>query len=203
MDTLKAHYNESEKFHDDSINEEVASFFDTAPIMNNVVVHDSWEDLAKTWCDLSDEDEKDRQAPNWLVAFATHSDIIHILSPAIMPAGHENNSIIRFDKTLKHELSHLYVNHINSNVPSWLKEGTSLYVAEQNHHKKVDVDAITIPILKKLNATLTDGRAYDFGKTVVDQIVENFGKQKLFDIIAIRDKDERHTELKKMFDWLK
>lgn len=38
---------------------------------------------------------------------------------------------------------------------------------------------------------------------MVDQIVDNYGKEKLFEIIRIDNKENRYRELKDMFDWLK
>lgn len=183
------------------INSEVANFFGTRPIKPSIEIYDSWNELSKSWVNHSDG--KESKAPEWLAAFATTKGLICILSPKVIPQGYEKNRRLRFNKTVRHELSHLYVDKINVNAPSWLKEGVCLYAANQTQNKKIDLTKISTTLLDELDYNFTDGRIYGVGKNIVDQIVENFGKQKLFEIIAIQDKNDRYTEMKKMFDWLK
>ena len=78
-----------------------------------------------------------------------------------------------------------------------------LYVADQNYHHRGDPKTITIDLLDQLVNTTTDERIYWVGKNMVDMIMENFGKEKLFELITMSDKGERYAELQKMFDWLK
>jgi hypothetical protein len=182
------------------INLEVADFFGVKPLKYKLVIFNSIDDLAESW--LSHNNDKHSHAPSWLVAFADFNNTIYLLSPDIMPAGAEPNGRLRFNKTIKHELSHNYIRNINKNIPSWLNEGVCLYVASQNHYKSMDLDKIRISLLDELHRTFVDGRIYQVGKTIVDQIVNNFGKQKLLKIISIQDKNELYDKLKQMFVWL-
>lgn len=181
-----------------NINLEVADFFGIKPLKYKVKIFDSREDLASNWSDRNDG----KDAPDWVVASADFNNTVYILSPKIMPASFDKTGELRFCRTIKHELSHNYVCSINKNVPSWLNEGVCLYVADQNY-KPVGLDKITILLLDELYKAPTDGLIYQIGKTMVDQIVNNFGKKRLLEIIAIQDKNDLYSELKQMFDWLK
>lgn len=184
------------------INKEVADFFETEPVEAVITMHDSKDSLDKSW--LKDGNlGSEEKAPDWLVAYATYGVAIHILSPAIMPAAHEDSGYLRFQKTLKHEFSHLYLNIINTQLPSWLNEGICLYVAVQSQYRKLDSSELSIGLLHELDNAPTDGRTYSVGKNMVDQIIDTYGKKKLFEIIALQTQDERYAELKRMFDWLK
>jgi hypothetical protein len=188
-----------EKKFAQKVNLEVSLFFGIPSVEFDLKVYDSQRALAKSW--VKHSDDPNAQAPKWIVAFATLNKEIHMLSPKIMPAGHEKTGQDRFNKTIKHEISHLYIDIINKSAPSWLKEGVCLHIAEQDYYDIVDLDSITTALLNDLDQTFTDGRAYNVGKTIVDLIVDGFGKKELFKIIAITDKSDRHNELKKIFSW--
>ena len=183
------------------INLEVADFFEVAPLKPEITTYDDKVNLDREWIDRSDG--RYTEAPDWLVAFATHSGQIHILSPDIMPASFEKSSQLRFSKTLKHEIGHIYTSQINRHAPSWLCEGISLYMAGQNHYKKVSLDKITLALLDELEDTPTDGKIYQLGKNMVDLIMENFNKDTLLSLVAIKDKEVRYQRLQEMFVWLK
>lgn len=202
MGNLKPQFPESEKQLENRVNTELAEYFVTDPLEINVVTYKSKMDLDKSWYEHGGHDYSE-QAPEWLTAFATYGIHVHILSPDVIPAGHEKSSYLRFQKTLKHELSHLYINKINTHLPSWLKEGSCLNIAGQNHYRQIESDKISIELLHELDDAPTDGRIYSIGKNMVDLIIENFGKEKLFEIMSITDNDERYAELRRMFDWLK
>lgn len=193
---------ESEKQLEIRISGELADFFETEPIEAVVTIHDSKDSLDKSWHEHGNHSSEE-QAPDWLVAYATNGVDIHILSPATMPAGDEANGYLRFQKVLKHELAHLYIRTVNTQLPFWLQEGVCLYVAEQSHYKKLDPSALSIDLLHELDDAPTDVRMYLVGRNMVDQIVDNYGKKKLFEIMALQTQDERYAELKRMFAWLK
>jgi hypothetical protein len=202
MDILKPQTPESEKQLENGINAELADYFETDPLEINVVVYKSKADLDKSWHEYWGDDYS-KQAPEWLTAFATNGIDIHILSPDVIPAGDEKDGYTRFHKTLKHELSHLYIHQIDARLPSWLEEGVCLHIAKQGGYKKIDPDEISTGLLHELDYAPTDERIYSIGKNMVDQIIENFGKEKLFEIMSITDNDERYAELRRMFGWLK
>jgi hypothetical protein len=108
-----------------------------------------------------------------------------------------------FKASLKHELVHTYQkafyqkNKIDpSQVPSWLREGESLYLAEQ---KTNDPGIITVDRLRKMASG--DGDKYSIGLKIVTEIMEKYDKEKLFEIIAMNE-DDRNRELQRMFEWI-
>jgi len=137
------------------------------------------------------------------VGFATHSGQIHILSPDIMPVAFEKTGQLRFIKTLKHEIGHIYTSQINKRAPSWLNEGISLHLAEQDYYQKVGPSMITTALLEELDDDQSDGRIYQVGIHMVDEIIAIGGKELLIKITSIQDKDERNELLRATFSWLK
>jgi hypothetical protein len=182
------------------LNQEVANFFGVTPLIIEVITYDDKYSLGRGWIDRSDG--KYTEAPSWLVAFATYSGQIHILSPNIIPASYEKTGQLRFKKTLKHEIGHLYTHQINKNIPSWLNEGVSLHIAEQNHYKKINTNNITLSLLDELENTKIDSRIYQIGKNMVDEIVNIGGKELLFEIINTQNKTDRNIILQNTFNWL-
>jgi hypothetical protein len=201
MDILKPQSPETDKQLENRVNVELAEFFGKEPIEIRVTTYDSKESFDKSWHEHGGHDE-DEMAPDWLVAFATYGIDVHLLSPGFMPAGHEKSGHLRFQKTLKHELCHLYINGINTKLPSWLKEGSCLHIAKQDHYKEMKPSEISIKLLHELDEAPTDGRIYSVGKNMVDKIIEKFGKEKLFEIMAMKSDEERYAELRNMFEWL-
>jgi len=183
---------------------EVADFFKVDSIKPEIITYKSKKDLHNAWVKAGDHNIT--EAPNWLVAFATHGKDVHILSGDTMPPstlGEIMDGQTRFKKTLKHEITHLYQNLINNNAPSWLNEGVSLFVAEQSFYKKMQLNELSIDLLDELDSAMTDVRTYKVGINMVNQIMKHFDKEKLFELIAIKNKNNRYIELQKMFTWLK
>ena len=184
----------------DKTNCEVADFFGIEPIEYKIIIYKNKDELGKEWISHRTDG---KQAPDWLVAFADYNQTVHLTSPNTMPATSTMTGPQRFQKTLKHELTHIYLRKINKNLSFWLNEGTALYVANQDYYKKINPTTITINTLKEIYRSGQDMRTYVIGKNIVDQIIDNYGKQKLLDIIKIKTKKELFLELQKMFDWLK
>lgn len=69
-----------------------------------------------------------REMPEWIIAYVPpkNTSRMYVL---------DNKEKITAKKTIRqvflHELAHLYTNTLNPNLPDWLKEGISIYVAEQ------------------------------------------------------------------------
>lgn len=182
-----------------TINSEVALFFGVKPRDVKVNTYKSKSDFDKVWHQLGGHDENEK-IPDWLVAFATYGDDVHILSPDIMPPGNEKSGYLRYQKTLKHEIAHLYTNDINKKLPSWLREGVSLYVAEQQkNYRLVKSSDLSAKLLNELDSGLVCGKTYQVGISVVLQIIEKYGKIKLFEILKINNNKERYAELEKIF----
>lgn len=128
---------------------------------------------------------------------------IYILAKDVMPA-YENGVVSgpeRYRGVLKHEIIHKYLSQIPGKKTSWLVEGVCCHVANQPY-ETISNEEITIDLLKELSFT-QDGRKYIVGKNMIDRIVEDYGKEKLIEIIKMDNVEARHNELKRMFEWLK
>lgn len=123
----------------------------------------------------------------------------HILKKNVFPEGPMGEPPTEnYRKVLKHETTHHYVNTLNEGVPYWLNEGTCLFVAEQ---EIPEPDQITLDDL--IISDQNGDAIFVLGKAMVKRVIEEFGKEKLFELIKIEERDKLYTELKKMFKWLK
>ena len=186
--------NDSPKLLTDRYNHEVADFFNTEIIEINVKFYETWQELSDKFTDL----RKEKNPPKWLSGFA-NDRTVHILSPEVMSARREDSGTTRFKKILKHEIAHFYVSRLNDDIPAWLNEGISCWLANQN--KDADINP-TVALLKALDHEYGKS-TYDVGRFMVSKIVDTFGKERLFDIIRIKDREARYEKLKEMFDWLR
>jgi len=184
------------------LDSEVADFFEVDPLEPKIVTYKLKEDLHRAWVEADSDDTS--EAPDWIVAFATYSNIIHILSSDVMPPWEGiMDGPTRYKKTVKHEISHLYQNLINKAIPPWLSEGVSLFVAGQDYYQQMRPGELSIELLDELDNAPTDERIYRVGINMVNMIMAHFGKEKLFEIMAIKDKNDRYAELQRMLPWLK
>jgi len=69
-----------------------------------------------------------KKAPDWLVAYVPtkSASIIYVYNNKEKLT---TNKVV--SQILLHEIAHIYTNTLNSNLPDWLKEGLSVYVASQ------------------------------------------------------------------------
>jgi len=183
-------------------NTEVAEFFEMDEIGGIKVINcPTKEELIKVWLGYN-PDKKQNDAPDYLVAFSPDKDIYILSTDTMPPYQHsEVSGPERYKMVLKHELVHKYLSKIPGAKVSWLEEGTCSHIANQPYPKWDEAD-ITAGLLRDLSHT-KDGRKYAVGKNIVDRIVGEYGKEKLFEIIKMEDREERNSELQRMFPWLK
>ncbi len=69
-----------------------------------------------------------KNIPDWLVAFVQPGS-----SSSIFISDDKDNllSDVKLSKLFTHEMAHLFTNAFNSNLPNWVKEGISVYLAGQ------------------------------------------------------------------------
>lgn len=69
-------------------------------------------------------------APDWLVAYVPpkNTSSIYVFSNKEKLIAKQAGS---YRQILLHEITHLYTNILNPNLPDWLKEGISVYIAAQ------------------------------------------------------------------------
>jgi len=181
----------------DEYNFEVADFFAMEPTENiEVEIFDSQADIIDFY---NKTHEGQESAPDYLVGFSPGNKI-NIIGPSGMPADTDPGKI-RFQKVLKHELVHKYLKQLEGNLPGWLCEGICCHVANQAKGTVSEED-LSIELLRELGHT-QDGRKYSVGRSMVDLIVQGYGKEKLFELAKLKNQDEIYTELQRMFEWLK
>ena len=86
--------------------------------------------------DQDDEFESltSKNIPGWAVGVAKGNKIV-IKSPKQKSRTYDS-----FNKTLKHEISHIYLSQINNKFPSWFNEGFAMYTADQfNINRKINI----------------------------------------------------------------
>lgn len=69
-----------------------------------------------------------KKVPDWLVAYVPPKSTSRIY---VFDNKEKLTSKKVFGQVLLHEMTHLYTNALNPNLPDWLKEGISVYVAAQ------------------------------------------------------------------------
>ena len=79
---------------------------------------------------ITDKDEEfksltSKNIPAWAVGVAKGNKIV-IKSPTQKSRTYDS-----FNKTLKHEITHIYLSQINKRFPSWFNEGFAMYTADQ------------------------------------------------------------------------
>lgn len=168
---------------------EVAIFFGLPEMPIKVVLIQSRAEYDRIW---------GKKSEDWMVGF-TRNDKVYILAKGKF-ASDSNHPVLDFDKVLKHEISHLYYYKLRPNTkPVWLNEGLACYVAGQNKlPPKYDIN---IAILKEYHNHGGE-RVYALGRFMVNQIMDNYGKDKLFSLITIKSSASLYEELEGMFDWL-
>jgi hypothetical protein len=178
------HVNELAK----KLNNEVAKYFGLPLLdlnIHNVRSRDEFDKLLS------------RKTENWMVGLTRHNDI-YILEKdkfdkeSIHPKPH-------YDIVLKHEISHIYFKQLKPDGhPNWLDEGTAFNVANQKSNKPKEIN---LKILKKYYRYSDEG-IYEVGYFMVEEILINFGKDKLFELIRLKSSQDLYKELQTMFSWL-
>lgn len=137
------------------------------------------------------------ETEDWLVAFADRGKIFILDRKRF---GKENSHKYSYEEyycLLKHELGHLFFEHISKgrNNPTWINEGTQIFVAGQLKFKKS---------IKKFSKFIEH---YDnWGKEVyqesgfaIELLVKKFGKERLINLIEGLRKISSEEEFNKLF----
>jgi hypothetical protein len=181
---------------------EIANFFGINMVPIEFRVFGSKEEYALDWA--NGNKELAATIPEWSVANAMHSsenDIVRMLTPELIEKLKVERPELNWKKLLKHEIVHIYYTHYKGNgSPKWLGEGTCRYLADQP--PKSPLTSTTIETLDQYHDQQIKGCASN-GYFIVEQIMKNYGRKKLLEIIKMTDRQTRYAELKRMFDWLK
>lgn len=140
-----------------------------------------------------------------------YGDSVHILNPElwIEEAGAEKLEYVFYNKgPILHELTHLFTDHIgNGNFPMWFTEGVSLYfeymVDGYEWGREVIFTDTNTYTIKELNGNfygLDQYRAYTQSFRLVKNMVDNYGLDKLIDIIDSLGKGHNMDEFLYLFE---
>lgn len=171
-------------------NKEVRDFFGVPEIKFNVHIMKS-----RAECDLV----AGRKTEDWFVGFANGKNVFILDKDKFETESCHSKS--DFERTLKHEISHVYYYQFSGGgKPNWLDEGTAFLVAGQK--EKSPKEMIDIKTLDRYHDG-SDAGIYSVGWHMVSHIMDDYGKEKLFELTKIKNRKTRYSELKKMFSWLK
>ncbi len=95
---------------------------------------------------------------------------------------HPTNLDEQYLMLIKHELNHLFFQHISQfhTRPDWLWEGCAVYLSGQNKYKnKPEAFSNFLKFYEKN----TEGNVYQESGFVIQLLVEEFGKEKLINLI--------------------
>lgn len=168
-------------------NLEVAKFFNANILKLDVVVHDSKSSLDESWRGHN-QGGHIKPAP-WMVGFTAKFHVINILSPSVMPRTKMLTGPKRFAKTLKHDIAHVYLGHINSNISKWFNEGLALCIAEQKIYDEIDISKIKTADLRKLDYGPALKATYQTGWNIVAYIINQFGKDEAVRLASLSEPD--------------
>ncbi|MBU3128641.1 peptidase MA family metallohydrolase [Clostridium tagluense] len=129
-------------------------------------------------------------APDWIRG-GIGVDKIVIASPLNPPPGSQFDNVLN---TAVHEFVHIIVNKINADTPRWLNEGIACYEAKDNNEnwiRKTVMNGLvnnTVPTFKDLDTgedfeTFFKRNGYQYSYTIVESIIEEFGYDKLYNLI--------------------
>ena len=129
-------------------------------------------------------------APDWIRG-GLGIDKIVIASPLNPPPGSQFDNVVN---TAVHEFVHIIINKINEDTPRWLNEGIACYEAKDNNEnwiRETVKDGLTNnvhPTFKDLDTgkdfeTFFKRNGYQYSYTIVESIIEEFGYDKLYNLI--------------------
>ena len=156
---------------------------------------------------ITDKDDQfksltSKNIPEWAVGVAKGNKIV-IKSPTQKSRTYDS-----FNKTLKHEITHIYLSQINNRFPSWFNEGFAMYTADQfDISRKINISwnllFKTIVNLNQLKSFLSASKTqaylyYSQSAASIDAMIFYYGDDILDNILfyAKQDKDFNQAFLK-------
>ncbi|MFH1112216.1 MAG: hypothetical protein V1712_04100 [Patescibacteria group bacterium] len=130
-----------------------------------------------------------KKVPNWLMGYTSMNSINKIF---IYTKDSRLSSKVKLKKLIHHELAHVFTNHFNSALPTWLKEGISVYLAKQITKSFISESDWQIIKPNKnynffgrtWNSLINNHHAYNNAGLVVRRLIKSYGKENLFNILA-------------------
>jgi len=136
------------------------------------------------------DDLWERETEDWIVGWSWGTHTIFILNPEnITQESRHDGSTYDIYKLIKHELSHSFFStSFGISNHTWINEGLAIYTADQ-------FDMFSMP--KEFNGFLDGKKIYNESGSAIKLLIENFGKDKLFEFLKKQSGVEEEKELKK------
>lgn len=151
-------------------NKELNEFFDMNLKIPSVFFIQSRKQFNELW---------KMETEDWMVGFADGANIF-ILDPAVYTKESSHKDINNFYKTLNHEYAHIAIRkYCGHNRPKWLNEGLACYLAKQE--KSVPPKENLLKIFDYHQKS--DSEIYGIGYFWVKFLIENFGKEKILELL--------------------
>ena len=136
---------------------------------------------------------REQKTENWVVGWSWGRSAVFILNPEnISKESCHDGSQYNIEHLIKHELCHSFfqMKFGQSNF-NWINEGVSIYVAGQ-------LDKYKMP--KEFKGFLDDVKVYEESGSVIKLVIDNFGKEKLFEFLHKQNGISEINELKSVFE---
>jgi len=134
---------------------------------------------------------REEKTESWVVGWAWGLLAIFILNPENITKESSHNENYDFEKLIKHELCHSFFSMtFGKSSFTWINEGIAVYVAGQ-------LDRYSMPL--EFNGFLDGEKVYQESGNAVKLLMDNFGKDKLFEFLKKQSDTKEEKELKKVF----
>lgn len=138
---------------------------------------------------------REEKTEDWVVGWSWGKNAIFILNPNnISSKSSHNGNTYNIRHLIKHELCHAFLQlFVGESKFMWINEGVSLYAAGQleNYDKP-----------KKFDGFLdeNENKIYQESGYVIKLIIDNFGKEKLFEFLKNQSNISELEELNSLFE---
>jgi hypothetical protein len=141
---------------------------------------------------------KGKETEDWVVGFTDGSKkcLFLLESESYEKESSHRYSDEEYSTLIKHELSHLFSRILYEGyTPKWLVEGIAIYSSGQLELKKKPKEFKSFLSFFKQGG----GGLYDESGFAVEILIENFGKEKFFNLYKSLDKVESEEDLQELF----
>ncbi len=134
------------------------------------------------------------EAPEWLVAQVPEGSVseLHVFVGQEEVKEKQKETL---KQVIVHELAHLFTNQFNSNLPDWLKEGVSVYIAQQIYHANISkkdwsvINKGSYPFDDVSWSEAAEHNGYTIAGLLVMFYVRQYSWSKLLTILESADKE--------------
>ncbi|HNU76638.1 MAG TPA: hypothetical protein PKL88_02900 [bacterium] len=136
---------------------------------------------------------KEEKTEDWVVGWSWGQRAIFILNPNnISKESCHDGSTYSISKLIKHELGHsFFQSKFGRSNFTWINEGVSVYVAKQ-------LDKYKMP--KEFKGFLDGNNIYFESGSAIKLLIDNYGKEKLFEFFEKQSGIETNKELGIIFE---